>query len=89
MSILFAATYPERTAALVLFGTFAKRVLEPRTIRGRRSRTTASERSRSSSDTGAGPCLDELAPSDADDAFKERAGDLPPARASPGAAVAL
>jgi hypothetical protein len=26
MSILFAATYPERTTALVLYGTYAKRV---------------------------------------------------------------
>ena len=25
MSILFAATYPERTAALVMYGTYAKR----------------------------------------------------------------
>jgi pimeloyl-ACP methyl ester carboxylesterase len=29
MSILFAATYPERTAALVTFGCFAKRVWSP------------------------------------------------------------
>ena len=29
MSVLFAATYPERTAALVLFGVFAKRLWSP------------------------------------------------------------
>jgi len=29
MSILFAATYPERTSALILFGTFAKRLWAP------------------------------------------------------------
>ena len=29
MSILFAATYPERTTALVLFGSFARRVWAP------------------------------------------------------------
>ncbi len=29
MSTLFAATYPERTTALALFGTFAKRVWSP------------------------------------------------------------
>ncbi|MEX2103029.1 MAG: adenylate/guanylate cyclase domain-containing protein [Gaiellaceae bacterium] len=29
MSILFAATYPERTVALVLYGTYAKRIRSP------------------------------------------------------------
>jgi class 3 adenylate cyclase len=29
MSVLFAATYPERTVALVTFGTFAKRIWSP------------------------------------------------------------
>ena len=29
MSVLFAATYPERTTALVLFGVFAKRLWSP------------------------------------------------------------
>lgn len=29
MSILFAATYPERTTALVLYGAFARRVWAP------------------------------------------------------------
>ena len=29
LSALFAATYPERTTALVMFGTFAKRIWSP------------------------------------------------------------
>jgi hypothetical protein len=29
MSVLFAATYPERVTELVLYGTFAKRIWSP------------------------------------------------------------
>ena len=29
MSLLYAATYPERTSALVLYGTYAKRSWSP------------------------------------------------------------
>ena len=37
MCVLFAATYPERVTALVLYGTYAKRATPARTTRGRQS----------------------------------------------------
>ena len=51
MSILFAATHPERTAALCTFGCFAKRVWTP-TTRGRPRRRSGSGRTTPSSVTG-------------------------------------
>ena len=46
MSVLFAATYPERTTALVLYGAFAKRLWSAGLSVGADSRTTVSARSR-------------------------------------------
>ena len=83
MSVLFAATYPERTTALVLFGVYAKRIWSPdypwAPTPDERERR---DRGRSS---GTGPARwtsTDLAPS-ADDAFKARAGDVPPAQREP------
>jgi class 3 adenylate cyclase len=88
MSILFAATYPERTAALALFGVFAKRQWSPdypwAPKPDEREREIA-ELERSWSER---MDLDELAPSE-DDAFKERLATYFRRSVSPGAGAAL
>ena len=88
MSVLFAATYPERSTALVLYGTFAKRIWSPDypwapTPEARKRELEELERN------WAGTMdLDQLAPSE-DDAFKRRLATYFRRSASPGAAVAL
>jgi class 3 adenylate cyclase len=88
MSVLFAATYPERTTALILFGVFAKRIWSPdypwAPKPDDREREIA-ELERNWSDR---MDLDQLAPSE-DDAFKQRLATYFRRSASPGAAVAL
>lgn len=88
MSVLFAATYPERTTALVLYGIFAKRIWSPDypwapTPEARRREVEELERHWAKSMD-----LDQLAPSE-DDEFKERLATYFRRSASPGAAVAL
>jgi pimeloyl-ACP methyl ester carboxylesterase len=88
MSVLFAATYPERTTALVLYGTFAKRIWSPDypwapTPEARRDEIEQLERNWAEKMD-----LDQLAPSE-DDAFKRRLATYFRRSASPGAAVAL
>lgn len=90
LSALFAATYPERTIALALFGVFAKRL---------RSEDypwapTAEERERACDDLektwGGTMDLSSLAPSKAGDAaFMRRLATYLRRSASPGSAVAL
>lgn len=90
MSALFAATYPRRTTALVMFGTFAKRIWAPDypwapTPEERRKFFEAIE-------TGWGGVVDiaTLAPSVADDErFKQWFAGYLRRGASPGAALAL
>ena len=53
MASLFAATYPERTRALVLYGTYAKRRDPTTTIRGRRRRRSGSRYAEDLERTGA------------------------------------
>jgi pimeloyl-ACP methyl ester carboxylesterase len=88
MSVLFAATYPERVSALVLYGTFAKRVRTPDypwapTPEARAREIEALERN-----WGDRMDLDHLAPSE-DEEFKRRLATYYRRSASPGAAVAL
>jgi pimeloyl-ACP methyl ester carboxylesterase len=88
MSVLFAATYPERTTALVLYGIFAKRIWSPDypwapTPEARRREVEELER-----DWAKSMDLDQLAPSE-DDEFKQRLATYFRRSASPGAAVAL
>jgi class 3 adenylate cyclase len=88
MSVLFAATYPERTNALVLYGTFAKRIWSPDypwapTPEARQREIEELERNWADRMD-----LDQLAPSE-DDAFKHRLATYFRRSASPGAAVAL
>ncbi len=88
MSVLFAATYPQRTIALVAYGIFAKRLWSPDypwapTPEVRRRFLAEIER------TWAGAMdISTLAPS-ADEAFTQRTLAYFRRSASPGAAVAL
>src|SRR5919197_488095 len=71
MSVLFAASYPERVTALVLYGTFAKRIWSPDypwapTPEARRREIEELERNWATRMD-----LDQLAPSE-DEAFKRR-----------------
>jgi class 3 adenylate cyclase len=90
MAILFAATYPERTTAVVTFGAFASRIRHPdypwAPTTGERQRLyDLIER-----DWGGDVDMSELAPSMAhDDGFRRRLSTLLRLSASPGAALAL
>lgn len=90
LSVLFAATYPDRTTALVTTGIFAKRVWSPDypwapTPEQREREIETVER-----DWGGTSWLDDLAPSAAhDEAFKRRLATYFRRSASPAAAAAL
>ncbi len=90
MAILFAATYPERTTAVVTFGAFASRIRHPDypwapTTEERQRFYELIER-----DWGGEMDMTELAPSMAhDDGFRRRLSTLLRLSASPGAALAL
>jgi class 3 adenylate cyclase len=88
MSVLFAATFPERTEALVTLAIYAKRLWSPDypwapTPEARAAEIEAIERT-----WGGEMDISTLAPS-ADEAFKRRAVAYLRRSASPGAAVAL
>ena len=90
LSALFAASYPQRTRALVLYGTFAKRLWSPDypwapTLDERRRQFEQVE-----SEWGRGMDLEQYVPSKlGDEAFMSRLGAYLRSAASPGAAVAL
>ena len=88
MSVLFAATYPERTTALVLFGVFAKRLWSPDYPWAPKPDDRAREIADLERNWSERMDLDDLVPSE-DDAFKERLATYFRRSASPGAAVAL
>jgi len=88
MSALFAATYPERTEALIAFAIYAKRLWSPDypwapTVEARTAEIEMIERT-----WGGEMDISDLAPS-ADEPFKRRAVLYLRRSASPGAAVAL
>jgi pimeloyl-ACP methyl ester carboxylesterase len=88
MSVLFAATYPERVRTLILYGVYAKRVRSSDypwapTPEARRREIEKLERNWATKMD-----LDRLAPSE-DEAFKQRLATYFRRSASPGAAVAL
>ena len=87
MCVLFAATYPERTTALVALRRLRASGSGAPTTRGRRRRTSASARSQRAASTnwGGRMDLDQLAPSE-DDAFSDRLATYLRRSASPGAA---
>jgi pimeloyl-ACP methyl ester carboxylesterase len=88
MSIVFAATYPERTTALVLFGVFAKRLWSPDYPWAPKPDDRAREIADLERNWSERMDLDELVPSE-DEAFKERLAMYFRRSASPGAAAAL
>src|SRR5262249_16423200 len=90
MSMLFAATYPDRTIALVLFGTFARASWAEDYPWGRRAEEWEARIAALRTGWGTGMSIDWFAPSLAgDDAFREWWAALERTAMSPGAAVAL
>jgi pimeloyl-ACP methyl ester carboxylesterase len=90
LSTTFAATYPERTSALIMFGTFAKRIRSPDYPWA----PTVEERQQSYEEIARewahGMTLDRYVPSMlGDEAFTRRLSAYFRSAASPGAAVAL
>jgi pimeloyl-ACP methyl ester carboxylesterase len=88
MSILFAATYPERITALALYGTFAKRIKSPDYPWAPSPQDRARELEDLERNWAERMDLDQLAPSEGD-AFKDRLATYFRRSASPGTAVAL
>jgi pimeloyl-ACP methyl ester carboxylesterase len=88
MSVLFAATYPERTRALVTLGIYAKRIWSEDYPWAPTPEARAAEVEEIEREWGGEMDLSSLAPS-ADEAFKRRAVTYLRRSASPGAAVAL
>jgi pimeloyl-ACP methyl ester carboxylesterase len=88
MSMLFAATYPERTTALVLYGVFAKRTWSPDYPWAPKPDDREREIAELERNWSERMDLDQLVPSE-DDAFKERLATYFRRSASPGAGAAL
>jgi class 3 adenylate cyclase len=88
MSLLFAATYPQRTTALVLYGVFARRMWAPDYTWGLLPDDRELEIEELERNWGDRMDLDRLAPSE-DEAFKGRMATYFRRSASPGAAAAL
>ena len=87
MSLMFAATYPERTSALVLYGTFASAKSEPFSIAREQYEQMLSEWE---AHWGEGILLAVNAPSALkDEAMVQRIAQLERASASPGSILAL
>jgi pimeloyl-ACP methyl ester carboxylesterase/class 3 adenylate cyclase len=95
MSALFAATYPERTSALILYGTYARVAWAPDFPWGRRYDNVEAFEENMRKSWGTPAAIRQqlagwLAPSKANDAhFCEWAGRFMRLGASPGAVVAL
>jgi pimeloyl-ACP methyl ester carboxylesterase len=90
MAILFAATYPERTAALVTFGAFACRVWHPEYPWAPTTEERQQWYDRVQQNWGGDVDVSSLAPSMAhDDGFQRRFSTYQRLSASPGAALAL
>jgi class 3 adenylate cyclase len=88
MSVLFAATYPERTRALVAAAIYAKRLWSPDYPWAPKPEARAVEIEEVERSWGGEMDISTLAPS-ADEAFKRRAVAYLRRSASPGAAVAF
>jgi class 3 adenylate cyclase len=88
MSVLFAATYPERTRALVAAAIYAKRLWSPDYPWAPKPDARAAEIEEIERSWGGEMDISTLAPS-ADEAFKRRAVAYLRRSASPGAAVAF
>jgi class 3 adenylate cyclase len=90
LSALFAATYPQRTIALILFGTFAKRIRSPDYPWAPTAEERRQQYERVEHEWGSGMDLEKYVPSKmGDSAFMQRLSAYFRSAASPGAAVAL
>jgi pimeloyl-ACP methyl ester carboxylesterase/class 3 adenylate cyclase len=90
MSVLFAATYPDRTAALILYGAFAKHVWAPDHPWGPTEEESARLTDLIERDWGGPVRIEAAAPSGVgDDAFRRWFATYRRLSASPGAAVAI
>jgi pimeloyl-ACP methyl ester carboxylesterase len=88
MSVLFAATYPERTAGLVLYGTYARRLASEDYPWGRTLEQRAAYAAQIENEWGWAADMHSMCPS-ADAALARWWGERARAAASPGAARAL
>ena len=90
MSIVFAATYPERTSALILYGGFARRAWAPDYLWGQTDEQLAARLKAVAEKWGQGNSIDSTSPSLANDQELRRfEGRMERSGASPGAAQAL
>jgi class 3 adenylate cyclase len=90
MSLLFAATYPERTSALVLYGSYARRAWAPDHEAGRTEQEWRAMIDSIEKGWGESGGLDIWAPSVAgDERYQQWAATYRRLAASPGAAVAV
>jgi len=90
MSALFAATYPQRTSALIFYGTYARRMWAPDHPSGRKEEDLRAILDRMERDWGKDVNLDLWAPSLADNAeARRRYATYWRQAASPGAAVTI
>jgi len=88
MAVLFAATYPERTAALVLYGTYARRLTSEDYPWGRTLEQRAAYAAQIENEWGWAADMHSMCPN-ADAALARWWGERARAAASPGAARAL
>ena len=90
MSMLFAATYPQRTSALILYGTWARRAWAPDYSWGQKDTAMQAFHERMERDWGNDACLDTRAPSLGSNEEARRAVlAYHRSAASPGAAVTV
>jgi class 3 adenylate cyclase len=90
MSLLFAATYPQRTVALVIYGSFARRLWAPDHPYGKTAADWDGFLQRLEREWGGPVALDIFAPSVANDLNAQKAwANYLRQAASPGAAVSI
>ncbi len=90
MSILFAATYPERVSSLILYGAMARAAWAPDNPWGRTDEDMAAMLERHEALWGSGHSVDRFAPSIASDPdYRRWRGRVDRAAATPGAVVML
>ena len=90
MSIVFAATYPQRTSALILYGTYARRAWAPDNVGGRTDEQQAAQLKSIEEKWGKGNSIDLFAPSLAgDQELRSFIGRFERSSATPGAAQNL
>jgi class 3 adenylate cyclase len=90
MSILFSATYPQRTSALILYGAYARFAWAPDNPWGQTDEQMAASLKWIEENWGQGKSVDLFSPSLAgDEELRKFAGRLERASASPGAAQVI